>query len=652
MINRRKKIKFYFLRTMIVALIFNFLAIGAPLTSFSVAQAATGYQAKAAIYSPAQKLTLNAGTKSKIKINYRNLGETTWLNSGTNALKVNADATAQKFSHPQWLSATTPIKLYYPAVKTGETIWFEIPITVPQLNGTYNLEFSLLAGATAVTNSTATFTITVTGGKNPPAPAPAPSQTKTVSGLNEVLSFNAQQKSNLPITIDSDNYQLKFNGQAIDSQKLGSRFQIDFNFDVKRYFINNQYGARILMTDQPIDFVPTDSTAQLKLTAGLPAGTGSAQAGLEYSFCGHLQFNYQENKQALTILTDAPATCAPKLLPGQAPVTPTPPAAQFWQIIPADINIINDLRMTDPIIKVGLLYQTAQSEDELPLKIHTLNQAPYEIRDDQGGLLTLATAGDYLSVDFDFKLKRYFLIDSDGKRLSMTDQPLHFIARSPDTIFEIASWKNGPFWGMNVNDNDYRGNIIIKYNSNTDRLWLINELSLEEYMKGMSEVPDSWPTEMLKAQQIAARTYAMFRYINPKYTNSPDPDDDPIFTVRSTQADQVYRGYQAELRNPNLVAAAAATRGIIATYNNDPISAYYFSQSDGRTRSSVEANMTKVAVDYLPGVIDPPGEGKTLLGHGVGLPQYGGRAAANQGANYSQILKYYYRGIDLKKFYP
>ncbi len=637
---------------MIVALIFNFLAIGAPLTSFSVAQAATGYQAKAAIYSPAQKLTLNAGTKSKIKINYRNLGETTWLNSGTNALKVNADATAQKFSHPQWLSATTPIKLYYPAVKTGETIWFEIPITVPQLNGTYNLEFSLLAGATAVTNSTATFTITVTGGKNPPAPAPAPSQTKTVSGLNEVLSFNAQQKSNLPITIDSDNYQLKFNGQAIDSQKLGSRFQIDFNFDVKRYFINNQYGARILMTDQPIDFVPTDSTAQLKLTAGLPAGTGSAQAGLEYSFCGHLQFNYQENKQALTILTDAPATCAPKLLPGQAPVTPTPPAAQFWQIIPADINIINDLRMTDPIIKVGLLYQTAQSEDELPLKIHTLNQAPYEIRDDQGGLLTLATAGDYLSVDFDFKLKRYFLIDSDGKRLSMTDQPLHFIARSPDTIFEIASWKNGPFWGMNVNDNDYRGNIIIKYNSNTDRLWLINELSLEEYMKGMSEVPDSWPTEMLKAQQIAARTYAMFRYINPKYTNSPDPDDDPIFTVRSTQADQVYRGYQAELRNPNLVAAAAATRGIIATYNNDPISAYYFSQSDGRTRSSVEANMTKVAVDYLPGVIDPPGEGKTLLGHGVGLPQYGGRAAANQGANYSQILKYYYRGIDLKKFYP
>ena len=648
-----------------VALVFIFL--GASATSAQAASAS--YQAKAAIYSPAQKLTLKAGAKSKIKIDYRNLGKTTWLNSGTNALKVKADATAQKFSHPQWLSATTPIKLYYPAVKTGETIWFEIPITVPQLNGTYNLEFSLLAGATAVTNSAATFTITVTGGKNPPAPATDP--TKTVSGSpaspslggNEVLSFNAQQKSNLPVTIDSDNYQLKFNGQTIDSQKLGPRFQIDFNFDVKRYFINNQYGTRVLMTDQPIDFVPTDSTAQLKLTAGLPADTGSAQAGPEYSFCGHLQFNYQAGKQALTILTDAPATCAPKLLPGLTPVAPTPPAASFWQIVPTDINIINDLRMTEPTIKVGLLYQTDQpastgqsslggSEDELPFKIHTLNQAPYEIRDDQGGLLTLATSGDYLSVDFDFKLKKYFLIDSDGKRLTMTDQPLHFIARSPDTIFEIASWKNGPFWGMNVNDNDYRGDIIIKYNSNTDRLWLINEIAMEEYMKGMSEISDSWPIEMLKAQQIAARTYAMFRYINPKYTNSPDPDDDPIFTVRSTQADQVYRGYQAELRNPNLVAAATATRGIIATYNNDPILAYYFSQSNGRTRSSVEAGMTRVAVDYLPGVVDPPGEGKTLKGHGVGLPQYGGKAAADQGANYSQILKYYYRGIDLKKFYP
>ena len=632
MVNWRNKNKFYFLRTSIIALVFIFLGTGT-----SVVQAATAsYQAKAVIYSPAQKIKLTAGKKTTIKIDYHNLGKTTWVNSGTSALKLKADATAQKFIHPQWISATTPTRLYYPKVPTGTTIWFEIPMVAPQFNGTYNLGFSLMAGNTAVTGSTATFTVTVTGGKPPPT---STSPTKTINGLNEVLSFSAQQKSSLPITIDSDNYQLKFGDQTIDSQKLGPRFQIDFNFDVKRYFINDQYGNRVLMTDQPIDFVPADSTAQLKLTAGL-----------QYSFCDHLQFNYQADK--LSLLTDTPATCVPKLLPGQTPTTPTQPTASFWQIIPTEIKIVNDLRMTEPIIKVGLLYQTAQSDDKLPFKIHTLNQQPYEVRDDQDNLITLATASDYLLVDFDFKLKKYFLNDSAGNRLSMTDQPLHFVARSPDAVFEIASWTNGPFCGMNVNDNDYRGNIIVKYNDNTDRLWLINELPLEQYMNGMSEIWDSWPVEMLKAQQIAARTYAMFRYINPKYTNSPDPDDDPIFTVRSTQADQVYRGYQAELRNPNIVAAAQATYGIVATYNSDPILAYYFSQSDGRTRSSVQAGMTRVAVDYLPGVADPPGEGKTLKGHGVGLPQYGGKAAADQGANYSQILKYYYRGIDLKKFYP
>jgi len=40
-----------------------------------------------------------------------------------------------------------------------------------------------------------------------------------------------------------------------------------------------------------------------------------------------------------------------------------------------------------------------------------------------------------------------------------------------------------------------------------------------------------------------------------------------------------------------------------------------------------------------------------MLGHGVGMPQIGGIVAANQGANYSQILKYYYTGIDLTKIY-
>lgn len=628
-------------RTILIALVF----IGQIFfVNLNLVQAAS-YRAGIVVYSPKQKITLKAGIVAKLRINYINNGTASWLNSGTSAVKLKTDSTGKSFVHSQWISSTYPTKLYYPKVGPGQSIWFDVPIITPKTNGTYPFNLSLIAGSTTISGSTATFTITITGGKAPSTTNnSAPSQSTTMNGLNEVLQITEQQKTNLPITVEpniSSGYQVKFNGQAVDVNKLGSRFQVDYNFSLKKYFINDQNGQRILMTDQSIEFVPTNGTDQLKLTAGS-----------SYNFCGYLKFVYQSTNSRLSILTNTAESCYPKLIAPVPTISPIPQPEVWWQAISADTSATSDFRFEqEPIIKVGLLYQTADSQANLPFKIHTLNNKPYELRDDNNNLLTMATTGDTLTVDFDFILNKTF-VDSNGVRLFLTDSPLHFVAREPETIFEISSWKNGPFWGMNVNDNDYRGNLIVEYNPNTERFWLINEIGMEEYLRGNSEIWDTWPTEMLKAQIIAARTYALFRYINPKYTNSPSADDDPIFTVRSTQADQVYRGYQGELRNPNIVQAASDTRAMIATYNNDPILAYYFAQTNGRTRDSVSAGMTRAPVDYLKGVIDPPGEGLTLKGHGVGLPQVGGKVAAQQGANFAQILKYYYQGIQIKKLYP
>ncbi|HEX2064997.1 MAG TPA: SpoIID/LytB domain-containing protein, partial [Acidimicrobiales bacterium] len=38
---------------------------------------------------------------------------------------------------------------------------------------------------------------------------------------------------------------------------------------------------------------------------------------------------------------------------------------------------------------------------------------------------------------------------------------------------------------------------------------LVNEVGLEDYVRGIAEVPSSWPMEALKAQAIAARTYGL-----------------------------------------------------------------------------------------------------------------------------------------------
>lgn len=347
-----------------------------------------------------------------------------------------------------------------------------------------------------------------------------------------------------------------------------------------------------------------------------------------------------------------PPTPTVPSVPAIPEITP-PSEITWWQNIPASLNVIDNPRWLNlsqgPEIEIGLFYvEETEKKDNLPFQVSSLNNQSYDVLDQNGKLLVKNTAGEIIEINYDYQTNRYFLNDNQGKRLLMSDS--YFKISSPEpTIFRINSWQNGPFWGENVNDNEFRGALEVKYNPSTERLWLINRLPLEDYVKSIAEVGDGTHTEFLKAQMIAARTYALFRYLTPKYTNTPDGE--PFFTVQATQADQVYRGYQRELRAPNTVQAAEQTKGIIATYQNDPILAYYFAQSNGKTLSSYEAGMTAAPVDYLIAKTDPPGQGKTLLGHGVGLPQNGGISAANQGANYSQILKYYYTGIDLTKIY-
>jgi len=348
-----------------------------------------------------------------------------------------------------------------------------------------------------------------------------------------------------------------------------------------------------------------------------------------------------------------PETNEPIIKPEPEPDIDT--STNWWQNISSNLDIKQKLKWQNqpngPIIRVGLLYiEPQEKSDYLPIVIRTINNKPYDIYDQNNNLLVKNTSGEKIKIDYDYNLNKYFLNDNNGNRLLMTDSYLTIKNKNNSSqVFEITSWKNGPFWGADVNHNQFEGKIEIHFNPNTNRLWLINELTLEKYLQGLAEVSDLSPGQFLKAQSIAARTYAMFRYFNNKYTNTPDGE--PFFTLRGTQADQVYRGYKRAQNQPNLKQAVNATKGIIATYDNDPILAYYFAQTNGQTYNSEDKNMTHKPVPYLKSKNDPPGKGKELRGHGVGMPQIGGIVAANEGANFSQILKYYYTGIDLTKIY-
>ena len=99
----------------------------------------------------------------------------------------------------------------------------------------------------------------------------------------------------------------------------------------------------------------------------------------------------------------------------------------------------------------------------------------------------------------------------------------------------------------------------------------VNVLPLDRYVQGVvpSEVPTSWPAEAVRAQAVAARTYAAFeREIATDY-----------YDICDTTACQVYGGVGAE--DPAATDAVQATRGNVVAYQGQPAFTQFSSSNGG-----------------------------------------------------------------------
>jgi SpoIID/LytB domain protein len=169
---------------------------------------------------------------------------------------------------------------------------------------------------------------------------------------------------------------------------------------------------------------------------------------------------------------------------------------------------------------------------------------------------------------------------------------------------------------------------------------------LESYLRGLGEASGDQPYEYLKALITAARTYAMY-HLN---TGGLKHKDDN-FTLDDSANDQVYKGYNIELRSPQITQGVLDTAGQMVTYQNEVVVTPYFSRSDGRTRAWTEV-FGGSAKPWLISVADPYCQGMTLWGHGVGLSGTGARAMAqNDNKTWLEILQYYYTSVEIKKIY-
>jgi len=133
---------------------------------------------------------------------------------------------------------------------------------------------------------------------------------------------------------------------------------------------------------------------------------------------------------------------------------------------------------------------------------------------------------------------------------------------------------------------------------------LVNTLSLENYLKDVvpAEMPFSWGAEALKAQAVAARTYALRKIL------LAGPGD---FDLEGTTYDQAYGGLGEERAASS--DAVEATRGQVLTSGGHLIDALYMASGGGHTENSEygfirwrNGNLVPAAVfSYLRGIPDP-----------------------------------------------
>ena len=125
-------------------------------------------------------------------------------------------------------------------------------------------------------------------------------------------------------------------------------------------------------------------------------------------------------------------------------------------------------------------------------------------------------------------------------------------------------------------------------------LRVVEQVGLEDYVAGVvqAELPDSFPLEAMKAQAIAARTYALFHLGDHERQGA-----DLCAEVHC----QVYRGIPPEASRP--LTAAQETAGQVLSWNGMLVDAMYHSACGGSTAAAWEVRQGKL-LPYLRGASD------------------------------------------------
>lgn len=573
----------------------------------------TVYAAAAPLYQ-AKKLTSDCGSVNIIpnksltcQISFKNIGSRTWYNYGKNYVSLYADSLGKIFKYKDWSSPSQPAKLLEAKVLPGQIGHLKFALQVPEALGLYKTKFKLAAeDLTWIFGGVLEIPINVNLNN-----ASASTQVTTTgeSGINaDLQALKLIQSHNSTISLNS--------GEKVI-------FRVGFKNNGQTTWQNTGDGA-IKICVSPLDRQSTFRDSSW-LDTNCPAVVSSLTAPGQMGYFSFVlqSFSAGDYEENFVLMSQG------KVISGgefSVPIKVSPSLS-----VP---NLESENLGSEPNIRIGL-YSTA---DTVVLRAN----GDFEVRDGNGNLVANVPSGISVYASFDFNTKKYALVFNGSSQSNLPY--LKFVPQNSNVIFEITNYENRPSWNTILNDNKFRGALELRYSEERDKLYVINELPLEAYLKGVAESSNNNPIEYHKALVIAARTYAQYNI------NIGGKHPAAYFHLNASAYDQVYRGYNSEMRLPNFVRAVEETRGLVVTYNNEIVVTPYFSQSDGRTRSWEEV-WAAPGKPWLVSKTDPYCAGMSLWGHGVGLSARGAHDMAQASSNFEQILKYYYTGTELKKIY-
>ena len=216
---------------------------------------------------------------------------------------------------------------------------------------------------------------------------------------------------------------------------------------------------------------------------------------------------------------------------------------------------------------------------------------------------------------------RGILKDNKGHALRTLPAGAGFYTQPAGNRIDFGSWKSpdSSIWieaadggAVAVGENWYRGKVQLI--STGSSLLAVNHVNLEPYLYSVvgAEMWSTWPIEALKAQAVAARSYALARKMEAR---------SPFYDLGATQAWQVYKGLSSETSSTQ--EAVNQTAGQILVSEGKLVDAWYASTDE-----------------------------VSLKAHGGrGMSQNGAMQMAKAGHGHETILGNYYKGAGLARLH-